>query len=352
MRGVGSGNVVKGGHTTFAQAGTMVGTPDYPKLAKVDYDNSVGGPYPENVPLTVIGEERMFYAFEIDSSNNALPKKVDFSNFALLVRPYIRLLAEYNRPIPTATTPYSVGSTYSPCIIVAYPILDPWVFNSGGIAWPGPRTTFTDNLLGGSLSGHINPASGRIDNMLAFAQIASVEHDVIADVITPIPTPPYSNYLKRNTILRANADTAPFDGGPHFNSPDILLDTVQSAIHQGMKCAIFRNFLEPTDPIYGIGFYLLTIADLQCAYIGDPVTYGRNLTHFLDPAWNTPPQYDADLWHIEVTTFAQFKIPGASTEALDDVLLLFGNNEKFPYFYRYATAELPKSEASFMEIEF
>ena len=71
---------------------------------------------------------------------------------------------------------------FAPMFIFAYPILEEWDvpvdadYPNHIVPWAAqPRTTFSDNLLNGALSGHINPATGKIDNYLAMCHSNQIE---------------------------------------------------------------------------------------------------------------------------------------------------------------------------------
>jgi hypothetical protein len=179
---------------------------------------------------------------------------------------------------------------YAPMFIFAYPILEEWDvpidsdFPNHVVPWASqPRTTFSDNLLNGAISGHINPATGKVDNYLAMCHSNQIEMAAPRDLtILGVPTFPFM--VQQTVYAGNNCDPGSIQqtlGGADSYAPKP--DFIVPHEHVGIRNHIMRTNIMPETPIYGVMLCLCTLGDMQALRLTTPFT--RNQTICLDPNW-------------------------------------------------------------------
>lgn len=239
----------------------------------------------EDSPALVEEEARLFLAFGRDGSNISLGVPLDYDMINIMCRPYAKLMAkviDYN----IAGIFYEECCLASPLIIFAYPILDPWTVPdivasppSPYVPWATqPRTTFTDNLLGGAPTGFLNPATNQVDNYLGYCHACTAEAK-ITDFSTD-PALPLNGSIVFNIHAASEADVndghepittgmhpraGVFSGWWNFSTlpPSPPFIDPEGIDNIGQKSLIMRLTGVAPSTIYGIGFYAMTLSDMQ-----------------------------------------------------------------------------------------
>lgn len=307
----------------------------------------------EDAPHTVVEEARCYIAFGKDGGNNAIGVTWDYDAIILHIRPNSQI--EYSIFAPD-TAIIDPQSAVAPMLIMAYPILEPWIVRGldtsiwppeFALAWGSqPRTTFSDNLLGGAPSGHINPATNNIDNFLAYCHGCTVNYHPAA--LFPDNWPPSVSHILHSgsatSYSRASGHGMNLDsnGGASgetieydFNCfPDIMGNA--SYQHNGNKALFMRTANAPSGTIYGIALMLCTLGDLQALRLINPaVNYPFSL--MLDPNWAS--FYPRQIMFYALSTIGHCAFTaGAEANYLNNALPDDDNNAQ--YFYQTDDAEM------------
>lgn len=225
----------------------------------------------------VIEERRLFYAFGADSANNATA--FEWSSDAKipteLWMPFhgvIEYLVTQQSP-PIQVNP--VENLRLPCIMVAYPILNPWViphFDTSAGSWDAvpvwanqPVTTFTNNAAGPIGSGFINPVTNLVDNHLGMATMAWLYADLLLATAVTQLLMTYSGKSESHCDFDICQDVASVPWSGTLSSQD-----------KGHGCNSLRMSpktpLAPGTQIYGIGLYMMSLYDIYVQGITEGIT--------------------------------------------------------------------------------
>jgi len=262
----------------------------------------------ENNDVAIVEDEsRLFLAFGRDSLGVSIGVPLDYDIIHIISRPFAKLKA--------ALTYYQIVSiykydplAYAPLIVVAYPILDPWTVPEpdaiGGLPlwclqWANqPRTTFTDNIANGAVNGFINPSTNQVDNYLGYMHCCSAEARISEMVYQVTPNiDPITFYAEAASEGDCNDGLASFrDDAMHlrgglisggawnslYSSPPAFISP-EGEDNCGAKSMFLRLTGIAPATIYGIGFYAMTLADLQIFRISGMLC-SKSATFFLNAA--------------------------------------------------------------------